>query len=276
MAEPILSPDGNFIWNGTEWIPYQKIQDNNVIQDSAVAGDVISNVNIGSSDSDVIRAAMDGIVASIKELNKPTVIKSEFNQIKTPKKRITKRKSSVHIFCIIILLSSVILGFTAYYSSAWAVNEGSYDSSGIETTNYGLREGFQDTEFDGSSTFEYDDSDCGDSDVCNDIVDSGYYGNMLLLCSLILSMVCIVFTTLNKFDIVKGNGDIFLMFGSGALFIASTIIWSMMFPWDDIGAKADDRNFEYGSAFFMACLAGFMSLLSGIILRFSPKSKFLF
>jgi hypothetical protein len=84
MTEPIYSPDGAFIWNETEWVPVSSTNEQQVnMQDSVVGGDVVSNTNIQSSDADVIKAAMDGVVASIKELNQhqipaePTVVQKE-------------------------------------------------------------------------------------------------------------------------------------------------------------------------------------------------------
>ena len=74
MDEPIYSPDGNFIWDGGQWVPttsHNKLTVN--MQDSVIGGDVVSNTNIQSSDAEVIKAAMEGVVASIRELNKPQI-----------------------------------------------------------------------------------------------------------------------------------------------------------------------------------------------------------
>ena len=30
MANPIISEDGHFVWNGTEWIPNEKISEVNI------------------------------------------------------------------------------------------------------------------------------------------------------------------------------------------------------------------------------------------------------
>jgi hypothetical protein len=72
MAEPIYSPDGNFIWDGSEWVPVSSESKQTVdMQDSVIGGDVVSNTNIQSSDAEVIKAAMEGVVASIREMNQP-------------------------------------------------------------------------------------------------------------------------------------------------------------------------------------------------------------
>lgn len=74
MAGPIYSPDGNFIWNGTEWVPVSPgVKQIVSMQDSVIGGDVVSNTNYQSSDAEVIKAAMDGVVASIREMNQPQI-----------------------------------------------------------------------------------------------------------------------------------------------------------------------------------------------------------
>jgi hypothetical protein len=75
MDEPIYSPDGNFIWDGEQWVPTTSHNKPTVnMQDSVIGGDVVSNTNIQSSDAEVIKAAMEGVVASIRELNKPQIV----------------------------------------------------------------------------------------------------------------------------------------------------------------------------------------------------------
>ena len=69
MSEPILSPDGNFVWDGSKWVPHTSNQQSMQMQDSVISGDVVSSTTIHRSDADVIKAAMDGVVASIKEMN---------------------------------------------------------------------------------------------------------------------------------------------------------------------------------------------------------------
>lgn len=69
MSEPILSPDGNFVWDGSKWVPHTSNQQSMQMQDSVVSGDIVSSTTIHRSDADVIKAAMDGVVASIKEMN---------------------------------------------------------------------------------------------------------------------------------------------------------------------------------------------------------------
>ena len=74
MSGPIYSPDGKFIWDGTEWVPVSSGINQTVnMQDSVIGGDVVSNTNIQASDAEVIKAAMDGVVASIREMNQSQI-----------------------------------------------------------------------------------------------------------------------------------------------------------------------------------------------------------
>jgi hypothetical protein len=74
MAEPIYSPDGNFIWDGSQWVPVSLVSKQAVdMQNSVIGGDVVSNTNIQSSDAEVIKVAMEGVVASIREMNQPQI-----------------------------------------------------------------------------------------------------------------------------------------------------------------------------------------------------------
>ena len=43
MSEPTMSPDGNFMWTGSEWIPVNTDNVATNIQDSAIAGNVTIN-----------------------------------------------------------------------------------------------------------------------------------------------------------------------------------------------------------------------------------------
>ena len=67
MADPIISPDGKSVWTGSGWeeLPQTDGQSVNV-KDSVIGGDLISTTSV---DADVVKAAMEGVVASIKELN---------------------------------------------------------------------------------------------------------------------------------------------------------------------------------------------------------------
>ena len=77
MSGVKISPDGKWIWDGSEWIPNtQKTEIQ--MADSVIGGDIISNQNVNSVDSEVVKAAMTGVVEALKEL-KPIIQAAEPN-----------------------------------------------------------------------------------------------------------------------------------------------------------------------------------------------------
>ena len=69
MSDPIFSPDGQFMWTGSEWIPNPEIvpqsSSNNqkvTLNDSVISGDVINTVNNSPE------AIASGVLAALKEI----------------------------------------------------------------------------------------------------------------------------------------------------------------------------------------------------------------
>jgi len=126
MAEPIYSPDGNFIWDGSQWVPVSPINKQTVdMQDSVIGGDVVSNTIIQSSDAEVIKVAMDGVVASIREMNQPqigtapppfpiapTQTFSSPIQQNTSSKQFSAKRTLVAVSIVGILLLATIVAIT--------------------------------------------------------------------------------------------------------------------------------------------------------------------
>ena len=48
MTERVLSPDGKFMWTGSEWIPAPPAGNQIEMKDSVIGGDVISNTTINN------------------------------------------------------------------------------------------------------------------------------------------------------------------------------------------------------------------------------------
>ena len=67
MSGGKVSPDGKWAWDGSEWIPNTQATEIQM-SDSVISGDIISNQNVNSVDSEVVKAAMTGVVEAIKEL----------------------------------------------------------------------------------------------------------------------------------------------------------------------------------------------------------------
>ena len=79
MEDPIVSEDGNWVWDGNEWVPNQ----GNVTvttSDSVISGDLIATKIVNSVDSDVVAAAMSGVVEVVKELDPTSVSSSDFEK----------------------------------------------------------------------------------------------------------------------------------------------------------------------------------------------------
>ena len=67
MSGSALSPDGKWMWDGSEWVPNTGLTEIQM-SDSVIGGDVISNQSVNSVDSEVVKAAMTGVVEAIREL----------------------------------------------------------------------------------------------------------------------------------------------------------------------------------------------------------------
>ncbi|MDB9835213.1 hypothetical protein OAC38_04190 [Candidatus Poseidoniaceae archaeon] len=66
MSDRMLSPDGKFMWTGTEWIPAPPSSEGNQInmQDSVMSGDIVSNTVI-NNDPAVVTAA---VITALQQL----------------------------------------------------------------------------------------------------------------------------------------------------------------------------------------------------------------
>ncbi|MBB70714.1 MAG: hypothetical protein CMB28_06380 [Euryarchaeota archaeon] len=65
MNDPVLSPDGKFMWTGTEWIPAPPTGGNNIdMKDSVIGGDVVSNTTI-NNDPQVVTEA---VIAALQQM----------------------------------------------------------------------------------------------------------------------------------------------------------------------------------------------------------------
>ena len=66
MTDPILSPDGKFMWTGNEWVPAPPSPKGNNIsmQDSVIGGDVVSNTVINNDPAAVTTA----VIAALQQL----------------------------------------------------------------------------------------------------------------------------------------------------------------------------------------------------------------
>ena len=61
MSDRVLSPDGKFMWTGTEWIPAPPAGNNIEMKDSVIGGDVISNTTINNDPQAVTEAVISAL-----------------------------------------------------------------------------------------------------------------------------------------------------------------------------------------------------------------------
>ena len=65
MSDRILSPDGKFMWTGSEWIPAPPVSGNSIeMNDSVIGGDVISNTTINNDP----KAVTDAVISALQHL----------------------------------------------------------------------------------------------------------------------------------------------------------------------------------------------------------------
>ena len=62
MSDPIFSPDGKFMWSGSEWIPAPPSGGNTIeMKDSVIGGDVVSNTTINNDPQAVTEAVISAL-----------------------------------------------------------------------------------------------------------------------------------------------------------------------------------------------------------------------
>ena len=130
MEDPIVSEDGNWVWDGNEWVPNQ----GNVTvttSDSVISGDLIATKIVNSVDSDVVAAAMSGVVEVVKELHPTSDSSSDFEKdrrlreleiekiLLDEKNRMRKRKRALNRFRLkkkrnFIILVALATGLISY------------------------------------------------------------------------------------------------------------------------------------------------------------------
>ena len=71
MSDTVLSPDGKFLWTGSEWIPAPPPSGQNLaMQDSVIGGDVIHNKTVINNDVDAVTSAVITALERLGMVNK--------------------------------------------------------------------------------------------------------------------------------------------------------------------------------------------------------------
>ena len=71
MPDTVLSPDGKYLWTGSEWIPAPPANNQNLnMQDSVIGGDVIHNKTVINNDVDAVTGAVISALERLGMVNK--------------------------------------------------------------------------------------------------------------------------------------------------------------------------------------------------------------
>ena len=71
MSDTVLSPDGKYLWTGSEWIPAPPSDNQNItMQDSVIGGDVIHSKTVINNDVDAVTSAVISALERLGMVNK--------------------------------------------------------------------------------------------------------------------------------------------------------------------------------------------------------------
>ena len=71
MSDPVYSPDGKYLWTGSDWIPAPPSAGQNLnMQDSVIGGDVIHNKTVINNDVDAVTSAVISALERLGMVNK--------------------------------------------------------------------------------------------------------------------------------------------------------------------------------------------------------------
>ena len=71
MPDTVLSPDGKYLWTGSEWIPAPPSDNQNItMQDSVIGGDVIHSKTVINNDVDAVTSAVISALERLGMVNK--------------------------------------------------------------------------------------------------------------------------------------------------------------------------------------------------------------
>ena len=78
VSEPIYSPDGKFMWSGSEWIPVPPESNQTVnLQDSVIGGDVVHNTVINND----VEAVTTAVISALERLGMVNKNELEFRDV---------------------------------------------------------------------------------------------------------------------------------------------------------------------------------------------------
>ena len=292
MSGPTFSPDGEWMWNGTDWIPAPPTEQ--VLPKSAIDETEVKNVATESrvdpdhltqvapyfdenKDRTLQQTELQQAAMSIaNEPNVPSpqpMHKQQFAQSAPmaaapmggmmPASGV-KAPSALNWVALGLTAAAITLIFIAMFSNSWMTGE--EDDFNID---FGLSE-FEFYGDDYSNSDDYSDDDCQDEKECEDAGDAGTTGLVFLWIAVIVAIGSLVLIGLNSFGVYQSKFGMISAFVSGGLAIVGVILWLIVFP--DLDDAFDDFDLSPGFAFYLAMIGGLLGITVGILEIFAGKS----
>ena len=290
MSGPTFSPDGEWMWDGTDWIPAPPKEQ--VLPQSSIDEQEVKNV---ATESGVDPGQLKQVAPYFDENKDRILQQTEMQQaamsiahqpnVPSPQPAhkqqfaptapmaaapmsgmmpasSVKAPSALNWVALGLTAAAITLIFIAMFSNSWMTGEDRYN------VDFGLSE----VEFyddDDSQSTDYSDSDCQDEDDCEDVGDAGTTGLIFLWFAVIIAIGSLVLIALNSFGVYRSKFGMISAFVSGGLAIIGIIIWLSMFPdWKEF----DDFDLSPGFSFYLAMIGGLLGIAVGILEIFAGKS----
>ena len=292
MSGPTFSPDGKWMWNGTEWIPappkeqvlpqssINEAEVTNVANESGVDPENLTQVAPYFDENqdrilqqtELQQAAMSIAHEPNVPSPQPVMPQQQFAPIApmpaTPMGGIMPTStgnapSALNWFALGLTAAAITLIFIAMFSDSWMTGEDDDVDAYFGLSEYE----FYASDSDGYEG-DYSDSDCSE-DECGDIGDAGTTGLIFLWIAVVVAIGSLVLIGLNSFGVYQSKFGMISAFVSGGLAIIGIIIWLIMFP----DPFADELyGLGPGFSFYLALIGGLLGIAVGIIEVFAGRS----
>lgn len=292
MSGPNFSPDGNWMWNGTEWIPappkeqvlpqssIDEAEVTNIANESGVDPEHLTQVApYFDENQDRILQQTELQQAAMSIAHEPNVPSP---QPVMPQQQFTPTAPmaaapmpaapmggimptstgnlafALNWVALGLTAAAITLIFIAMFSNSWMVYEDDVDEIG-KGIYFGLTE--YDNDWKGNGNEYDDDNECG-GDECSDMGSAGTAGLIFLWIAVAVAIGSLVLIGLNSFGVYQSKFGMISAFVSGGLAIIGIIIWLIMFP--EIEGLGEISNGP-GFSFYLAIIGGLLCISAGII-----------
>jgi len=286
MSGPTFSPDGDWMWNGTEWIPAPPKKQ--VLPKSAIDQ---AEVKYVANESGVEAERLRQVAPYFDQNNDRILQQTELQQAAMsishepnipypqpmhgqqfapsapmggmmPESR-SNAPSALNWVALGLTAAAVTLIFIAMFSGSWMTGED--DGTDVYF-------GLSDYEFsDSSNTInrDYSSSSCQSEPECEDIGDAGTTGLVFLWIAVAFSMGSLVFLGIDSILNHKSKFGMISSFVGGGLTILGVILWFIVFPDLDLDS---DYDLGPGYAFYLAMIGGLLGISAGIVELIAGRS----